>query len=170
MSTNDKTNKRLYRLDELSDYKVASDYPDVRGWELLDAEGRRIGKIDNLLVNKFEERVVYLDVEVNEELIKKGHEVFRTPASEGIHEYLNKEGEDHLVVPIGAVAIDEDAGNVVCNTISFDTFAQTNRYNKGAEIDREYEVKLLAVYYPEDEINPEEEDFYKRRYFNRNRS
>ncbi len=55
-------NKHLFYLNELSDYKVASDDPDVRGWKVKDSDNRVIGKVDNLLVNKNTERVVYLDV------------------------------------------------------------------------------------------------------------
>jgi len=42
------TNKNLFNLDELSDYKVANDYSDVRGWQVKDANNRTIGKVDHL--------------------------------------------------------------------------------------------------------------------------
>nr|WP_294894958.1 hypothetical protein [uncultured Pedobacter sp.] len=63
-------NKDLYYLHDLSDYKIASDYPDFRGWKLQDTAHREIGTVDGLLVSKSAERVVYLDIEVNEDLIK----------------------------------------------------------------------------------------------------
>lgn len=66
--------KHLYNLDELSDYKVASDDPDVRSWEVRDADNRVIGKVDNLLVNKTARRVVYLDVEVDNTIIDAKHD------------------------------------------------------------------------------------------------
>lgn len=72
-------NRNLYYLHELSDYKVAFDYCDVRGWEVKDAEDRTIGKVDNLLVNKQSERVVYLDVEVDEAVIEEGHKTYEVP-------------------------------------------------------------------------------------------
>ena len=55
------TNKNLFNLDELSGYKVADDYSDVRGWDVKDANDRIIGKVEHLLVNKIAERVVYLE-------------------------------------------------------------------------------------------------------------
>jgi hypothetical protein len=61
------TNKNLFNLDELSGYKVAENYSDVRGWDVKDANNRTIGKVDHLLVNKTAERVVYLDVEVDDQ-------------------------------------------------------------------------------------------------------
>ncbi|MDQ6890962.1 MAG: PRC-barrel domain-containing protein [Bacteroidota bacterium] len=66
-------NKNLYYLHELSGYKVADDYPDVRDWKVEDANGRLVGKVDGLLVNKTAERVVYLDVEVDKSIIEEGH-------------------------------------------------------------------------------------------------
>ncbi len=58
-------NKDLYNLHDLSGYKVAEDYADVRDWEVIDVDKRTIGKVDGLLVSKQAERVVYLDVEVD---------------------------------------------------------------------------------------------------------
>ena len=52
MSTTKERN--LYYLEELSDYKVADSDKDVRGWEVKDIDGRTVGKVDNLLVNKRE--------------------------------------------------------------------------------------------------------------------
>ncbi|MDQ6845481.1 MAG: PRC-barrel domain-containing protein [Bacteroidota bacterium] len=101
-------NKNLYYLHELSGYKVADDYPDVRDWEVQDANGRLVGKVDGLLVNKTAERVVYLDVEVDKSIIEEGHETYASPASDGVHEFLNKDGESHLIIPIGMVDLDED--------------------------------------------------------------
>ncbi len=80
-----KDNKDLFYLEELSDYEVASDYSDVRGWNVIDADKRTIGKVTNLLVSKKEERVVYLDVEVDTTLLQVGYETFQTPVSEGVH-------------------------------------------------------------------------------------
>jgi predicted RNA-binding protein (virulence factor B family) len=74
---------------------------DVRGWDVKDANNRTIGKVDHLLVNKIAERVVYLDVEVDELLIEDGHNTYQTKVSDGVHQFLNKDGENHLIIPIG---------------------------------------------------------------------
>lgn len=91
-------NKNLYYLHELSDYKVADNYSDVRDWEVVDSDGRYIGKVDALLVNKEAERVVYLDVEVDRSVIEAGHETYSQPSNEGVHEFLNSDGENHLIL------------------------------------------------------------------------
>ena len=161
-------NKNLFYLHELSDYKVAHDYPDVRGWEIKDVDNRTIGKVDGLLVSKSAKRVVYLDVEVDEEIIEVGHEIF-TKATDGVHEFLNKEGEDHLIVPIGLVELDEREKVVRSTHITRETFSTTRRFNKGATIGRDYEQKVYKGYLPEsaESLDNDDTDFYDREGFNR---
>lgn len=160
-------NKNLYYLEELSDYEVASDYSDVRGWDVTDAADRKIGKVTNLLVNKEEERVVYLDVEVDKTLIDEGYETYQAPASAGVHGFVNKEGDDHLIVPIGMVELDEAQKKVVSDKIDYEIFTRARRFSRGAEIKREYELVLLQQYSGEETetISPGTKDFYKRKEF-----
>lgn len=164
--------KHLYNLNELSDYKVASDDPDVRNWEVRDADNRVIGKVDNLLVNKTAKRVVYLDVEVDNTIIDAKHDPYGRPQNVEIREFVNKDGDSHVIVPIGMVNLDLDNKTVQANGINHRTFSETKRYRKGDPINREYEVVVLDSY-NRDNIPPEnvyEEDaFYERDEFDRKR-
>jgi len=161
--------KNLYRLDELTDYKVASNYSDVRGWKIVDADNRTIGKIDNLWVNKDMQRVVYLDVKVDKALIDDSrNEVHDTIAHENGREFLYKEGDSHLIIPIGSVNINKDTKIVMANGISYDTFRRTGRYNIQDNFDRNYERSILRSYYPDDVqsgFESNDDAFYKRREF-----
>lgn len=160
-------NKNLYYLEELSDYKVASDYYDVRGWDVIDAENRTVGKVTNLLVNKQAERVVYLDVEVNESLIEFGYKTYQVPASEDVHGFINKDGDDHLIVPIGMVSLDVEQKRVLTNQIDYNTFAKAKRFNSGTVIDRDYELILFRHYIRDDTIDITiiDKEFYNRKEF-----
>ncbi len=160
-------NKDLYYLNELSDYKVAEDYPDVRGWEVKDADNRTIGKVDNLLVSKSAKRVVYLDIEVDEAVIEAGHDTYGESAANGVHEYLNKEGEDHLIIPIGMVNLNESEELVHSNQVTHETFAKTSRFNKGEVINRDYELLVYGSYLPKSTDTRVEDDknFYDRKEF-----
>lgn len=170
-----KEQRKLYRLHELSDYKVASNYPDVRGWKIIDADNRTIGEVDNLLVNKVKECVVYLDVKVDDELLNMTLEPYETPADEGVHEVLNKDGENHLIIPIGAVTLDEDHKQIISNDINYETFSRTKRLGKNQDIEREYELNVINVYYPENDFSSgksndgdqENDIFYDRHHFTR---
>ncbi|OYQ37250.1 photosystem reaction center subunit H [Flavobacterium cyanobacteriorum] len=165
----EKHNKNLYYLDELTDYKVASHYADVRGWKLVDANNRAIGKVDDLLVNKNTKRVVYLDIEVDKDIIEQGHEPFENRAEGGTHEYINKDGENHLIVPIGSASIDTYNKQVQTNEISYDSFRKAKRFSKGQDFDRGYEVQIINIYYNNPDSNPDNNDddsFYESRHFN----
>lgn len=171
MSDRDKDDKNLFYLDDLSDYKVASDYSDVRGWKVLDADRRNIGKVDGLLVNKSAEKVVYLDVEVDSELIEAGHEPYESSSGKGAHEYINKDGENHLIIPIGMVAIDDDDKKVIADKIGYDTFRKTKRHHKGSSIEREHETTVIKGYLPEDTTADDyrNDNFYNRKIFEERR-
>ena len=161
------TNKNLFNLDELSGYKVAENYSDVRGWEVKDANDRTIGRVDHLLVNKIAERVVYLDVEVDESLIEDGHNTYQASAGKGVHEFLNQEGENHLIIPIGMANIDEKNKLVTTNRIDSSTFAKIKRFKKGDILDFEYELDVVRNYKGDDTIHSSNDvkGFYDREEF-----
>lgn len=138
--------KHLYYLNELSDFKVDSDDPDVRGWPVKDVDNRVIGKVDNLLVSKERKRVVYLDVEVDKSIIDANHDPYGTPAEGNIHEFINKDGENHLILPIGLARLNTSEKYVYTDKINHRTFAETKRMEKGYDVDREYEVSVLESY------------------------
>ncbi|MBE8725954.1 PRC-barrel domain-containing protein [Flavobacterium hungaricum] len=162
--------RNLYRLDELSDYKIASNYSDVRGWKIVDADNRTIGKIDNLWVNKDMQRVVYLDVNVDKGLIEDSrNEVHDVIANDNAREFVYKDGDSHIIIPIGSVSINKDTKIVMANSIGYNTFRKTSRYNAQHNFDREYERRVLDSYYPDSEsrLRSESDDdsFYNRREF-----
>lgn len=161
----EKNNKNLYYLHELSDYKVADGDPDVRGWKVNDIEQRCLGKVDNLIVNKNTQRVVYLDVEVDPSIIAANHSPYGTPAIEGVHEFLNKEGDNHLIIPIGLVTLDKDSEKVHTDSINHRTFAETKRTAKNEAISRDYELIILKSYNQSSETYPEGEQLYDRAEF-----
>lgn len=160
--------KNLYYLYELTDYKVASDYSDVRGWDVIDADSRTIGVVDHLLVNKEAERVVYLDVEIDNSLIEDGHNTFQFPVSEGVHQFVNKHGANHLIIPIGMANLDEKNKRVTTNHINSSTFAQAQRFKKGDIIDFGYELNVLRHFtgdHTVEETTSADTQFYDRKEF-----
>ncbi|MBU1823031.1 MAG: photosystem reaction center subunit H [Bacteroidetes bacterium] len=168
----DKKNKDLYYLDDLSDYKVASGYSDVRGWVVKDAENRAIGRVEGLLASKSAERVVYLDVEVDEDLIEEGHRTYATSASKGVHGFKNEEGENHLIIPIGLANLDEDENEVHTDRINRSTFARADRFKKDTTFDQDYEVRMYQLYTGDtsQESSVYDDKFYNRKEFDRSKT
>ncbi len=156
--------KNLCYLEELSDYKVKNDDKDVRGWEVKDKDGRIIGTVDNLLVNKATERTVYLDVEVNESIIEANYKPFQHKANDGVHGVLNEDGENHLIIPIGLVHLNLESELVFTESVNHKTFAEAKRIKKGTQIDRDYEVLVLTNLNPYKDVvvHPKGNAFYDR--------
>lgn len=148
--------KKLYYLHELPDYKVESDDPDVRGWKVKDSDGRVVGKVDNLLVNKEKEKVVYLDVDVDQSIIEADHKPYGKSASGDVHEFINKEGENHLIIPIGLASLNTDEKYVYTDRINHQTFAETKRIEKGTPVKRDYELVVLESYNRDDSLATDE--------------
>ncbi|WP_373518004.1 photosystem reaction center subunit H [Pricia sp.] len=138
--------KHLYYLSELSDYKIAGGYPDVRNWEVKDKALRKIGAVKNLLVNKNTQRVVYLDVEVDNTIIDANHDPYGRPANSEIREFINEKGENHVIIPIGLVDLNTDQEYVFAEKIDHKTFAETKRIREDTVIERDYENAVLDSY------------------------
>ena len=91
---------RVVPLDELRDYVVARGEPDVRGWDVIAGDGRRIGEVDELLVDPAAKKVRFLDVTVDEELV-------HDPGS-----------TQRILVPIGSARLQEKDDRVVVDGLS----------------------------------------------------
>ena len=138
--------KHLYYITELSDYKIADGYPDIRGWDVKDIDNRVIGKVDNLLVNKAAERVVYLDIEVDRSIVDAKYDPYGRSTHADVREFVNKDGENHIIIPIGLVDLNQDSDYVYTDVIDHRTFSETKRYRKGDTINRDYENQVLGSY------------------------
>lgn len=160
--------RNLYYLDELSDYKVADDKKDVRGWKVHAADGKIIGEVDDLIVNKNTERVVYLNVKVDESIISSNISPFSTKVRDSVHDFVNEKDENHIIIPIGMASLDLDKEIVYTNKIKYDTFTQTKRFRKHAPLYRDYELEVYNTYTkPEIEtVYPDDDEFYEHEDFN----
>ncbi|MCB7480005.1 PRC-barrel domain-containing protein [Christiangramia sediminis] len=138
--------KHLYYLNELKDYKVNHKDQDIRGWMVKDLDNRIIGKVDNLLVNKELGKVVYVDVEVDQSIIDTNHDPYSSNPNSEIKEFLNKDGENHIIIPIGLIDLNLDDKYVYTQSINYQTFAETKRYRSGNTISRDYEQHVLGSY------------------------
>lgn len=143
-SKKDYKNRRLHYLDDLKDYKMAKDDPDVRGWDVRDANSEKVGTVSGLLVDPKMERVVYLDVDVRDDIISDEHDPFDTKHQDGVHEYQDKKGDIHMIIPVGVAHVDKEHKSVVSDGI--DTGSLRNfpsyRYRKDTPVHPDYERKV----------------------------
>ncbi len=130
---------RLVRLEELKDFQVAEGDRDIRGWAVKTADDRKIGKVEELIVDPLERRVRYMEVKVD-------------------HKALGIDDDRHVLVPIGAARI-RDAGNdVFIERLPAQGLTGAPAYKRGP-ITREYETSLREYYGASAVDNPA--DYYR---------
>jgi uncharacterized protein (TIGR02271 family) len=134
----------LKPLSRLDDFRVAEHDQDVRGWDVVARDGKKIGNVDDLLVDVTMRKVRYLGVDLDR----------------GLFASLFSGGHGgHVLVPIEEVEI--RANEVLVNSIAsseasslpaydFDTFSRTHNFQSQGQnlgtadrnLDTERETRL----------------------------
>lgn len=122
----DSMTDRIVPLDQLNDFKVAEGDPDVRGWDVLSSDGRKIGEVDNLLVDTTAMKVRYLDVDIEQGL-------------------LENDPDRHILIPIGYARLDEDDDQIFVDRLTATTLKEIPAYRAGS-LTREYETNLHGFF------------------------
>ncbi|HEV2130615.1 MAG TPA: PRC-barrel domain-containing protein [Longimicrobiaceae bacterium] len=110
-------------LSQFEDFEVAGGDPDVRGWEVIGADGRTIGRVDQLLIDTLTMKVRYLDVEVNRSLLDDGT------------------GDRHVLIPIVYARLDKEDDSVCVDAIASTGVATLPEYTHGP-MTRDFETTL----------------------------
>lgn len=117
---------RLVRLEELKGFQVAEADQDIRGWAVKTPDGRKIGKVEDLIVDPAERRVRYMEVKVD----RKALEI---------------DDDRHILIPIGTARIEEKGNDVLIERLPARGLAGAPAYKRGA-ITRDYETSLREYY------------------------
>jgi hypothetical protein len=142
----------LRRLRDLTDFEVADGNPDVRGWTVRGSDGQALGAVFELIVDPEALKVRYLDVELDSR--------FRI-----------NEHENHILLPIGAAALDTEDDNVFVPALNSESVLNYPPYVE-IQITRDYEEAMLRAlgqesgtavprFYEQDSFDAD--SFYSRR-------
>ncbi len=112
---------RVVPLGQLDDFKVAEGDPDVRGWQVVASDGRKIGEVDELLIDTNAMKVRYLDVEVENGLMS--------------------EPDRHVLVPIGYARLDRGSDQVMVDNIASTDLRTMPAYDQ-SPVTRDYETSV----------------------------
>lgn len=115
----------LRRLRDLTDFEVADDNPDVRGWAVRGSDGRALGTVYELIVEPDALKVRYLDVELDARFQRGSH-------------------KNHILLPIGVASLDADDDNVFVPALNAETVLQYPPYSE-IQITRDYEEAMLRA-------------------------
>ena len=143
----------LRRLRDLTDFEVADDNPDVRGWTVRGNDGQALGIVHELIADVEALKVRYLDVELDSRF------------------HIN-EHENHILLPIGAASLDEDGDNVFVPALNAELVLNYPPYVE-IQITREYEEAMLRALGKEPATSPrfyEQESFDANSFYNRRRA
>lgn len=121
----DRNSPRVARLDELDNFEVADHDPDIRGWDVLSADGRKVGEVDDLFVDTAAMKVRYIGVELDKEL-RAG------------------DRNRHILVPVGHARLHESDDNVLLSGLKADRVSAVPPYT--GTLDREYETSLRTYF------------------------
>lgn len=116
----------LARLGDLDDWKVADGDPDIRGWDVKTQDGRKLGTVEELIVDPAATTVRYMEVKVD------GREA-------------GTKDDRYLLVPIGTARLDDEHDDVRIDRLPAGGFAGAPTYDR-SRFDADYERSLQHSY------------------------
>ncbi|MEX8548714.1 MAG: DUF2382 domain-containing protein [Mucilaginibacter sp.] len=112
MATNEYgSNAQLLALSG-SDFEIADGQPNIKGWDVKDAQGKQIGDVDDLIFNPNNDKVVYLVVDQDDN-------------------ELDLDEDKKVLIPIGLAELHESDDDVLLPSITVAQLNQLPAYEKG---------------------------------------
>lgn len=90
--------RRLQELDR-SDFEIVNGEPDIRGWDVKNSAGKKIGEVEELIVDAAQKKVRYMVVDLDDNELKLDHHKVLIPI--GLAE-LYKDGDDVVLPNVNA--------------------------------------------------------------------
>lgn len=120
-------NERLSRLGSITKkYKIAKGESDIRGWDVVTSDHRKIGKVQDLIVDTAAMKVRYLEIEVDRKI-------------------LGTKTDSRVLVPIAGATLDGEDARVYINDVTSTKLTAIPAYD-GRVITRDYETMLLGLF------------------------
>lgn len=142
--------RRLQEMDR-SDFEIVKGEPDIRGWDVKNSTGQKIGEVEELIVDAQKKKVRYMVVDLDDNELKLDHR--------------------KVLVPIGLAQLDSKDDDVILPNVQAEHFRSLPDYDKNnlsPDIERKVCSTLGRVSDSSSATNAEEHnaDFYKHDYFN----
>jgi sporulation protein YlmC with PRC-barrel domain len=163
---------RLQQLDR-SNFEIVKGEPDIRGWDVRNRDGFKLGSVEELIIDTEEKKVRYMVVDLDENELKLNHRKILIPI--GLAE-LHASDDDVLIpaVTLDKLALlpDYEYGHLtpeVERNISFalgrpmPSMASSTISKETKSADRGRERKNTAVLEKDEDIDSE---FYKHEQYN----
>jgi sporulation protein YlmC with PRC-barrel domain len=142
--------RRLQELDR-SDFEIVQGEPDIRGWDVKNSRGQKIGEVEELIVDAQQKKVRYMVVDLDDNELKLDHK--------------------KVLVPIGLAQLHEKDDDVILPNVQGEQFTSLPAYDKNS-LTPEVERRVCSTFGRNNETlgttNSEEHhpEFYQHDYFN----
>lgn len=142
--------RRLQELDN-SDFEIVKGEPDIRGWDVKNSRGQKIGEVEELIVDAQQKKVRYMVVDLDDNELKLSHR--------------------KILLPIGMAELHKDDDDVILPNVTADHLTALPVYDKNnitpdierricTTLGRKTETNSLLE---NEELHPE---FYRHDYYN----
>lgn len=116
--------RRLQELDR-SDFEIVDGQPDIRGWDVKNSRGQKVGEVEDLIVDAQQKKVRYMVVDLDDNELDLDDRKVLIPI--GLAE-LHKEDDDVLLPGVQSEQLrslpgydrdrlDEEAESRICNAL-----------------------------------------------------
>jgi len=142
--------RRLQEMDR-SDFEIVKGEPDIRGWDVKNSTGLKIGEVEELIVDAQQKKVRYMVVDLDDNELKLDHR--------------------KVLIPIGLAQLDKKDDDVILPNVQAEHFRSLPDYDKN-NVSPEVERRICTTLGRTQELsattNVEEHhpDFYKHDYYN----
>ena len=134
-----------------SDFEIVKGEPDIRGWDVKNSRGQKIGEVEELIVDVQQKKVRYMLVDLDDNELKLHHQ--------------------KVLLPIGLAELHKDDDDVILPNVDAEQLAALPGYDKN-NLRADTERKICAVLGRKtetssvlegEEVHP---DFYRHEYYN----
>lgn len=101
--------RRLQELDR-SDFSIVDGEPDIRGWDVKNTSGQKIGEVEELIVDAQQKKVRYMVVDLDDNELKLDHR--------------------KVLLPIGLAELDKEDDDVILPNVQADLFRSLPDYER----------------------------------------
>jgi sporulation protein YlmC with PRC-barrel domain len=146
-------NENTRRLQELGDskYEIVDGQPDIRGWDVKDMNGKKLGEVDELIFDVQTNKVRYLvlDLEDNEWDLE----------------------ERDVLIPIGLAELHDKDDDVILRNVSIEQLRALPEYDDD-DLDTNFETSIRNIFSGTGSAMTgtaaSDTDFYTHEHFNNN--
>ena len=141
--------RRLQELDR-SDFEVAKGQPDIRGWDVKNIQGQKLGEVEELIVDAQERKVRYMVVDLDDNELRLDHR--------------------KVLIPIGLAELHKENDDVILPSVQPQQLRDLPDYHRNhleSEIERKVCTVLGRTTDRQNKLVPEsDQELYQHDYFN----